>query len=116
VTAGINTPSWVYSAGAASFSDGNASALLGGVLQLGMSVVIAAIYVAISAVLPILREHWLAAGLIYGVIVFGVMNYVVVPLSAVGHFPHFTVLSFVENMLAMLLFGTIIALFAREPR
>jgi hypothetical protein len=43
-----------------------------------------------------------------------VMNYVVVPLSAVGHTPHFSVRTFVENMLAMLLFGVIISAFARE--
>jgi len=101
--------------GRASFSGGNASAALGGLLQLAMSIIIAAIYVAASAILPRLRERWLPSGLVYGVIVFCVMNYVVVPLSAVGHFPHFTAISFVGNLLAMLLFGTIVALFARAP-
>ena len=51
----------------------------------------------------------------YGVGVFAVMNYVVMPLSAVGHSPHFTLLSFSENMLAMLLFGVLVAFFSRSP-
>jgi hypothetical protein len=42
------------------------------------------------------------------------MNYVVLPLSAVGHRAHFTPKTFVENLLAMLLFGVIIAYFARD--
>jgi hypothetical protein len=62
---------------------------------------------------PLLRRHWLATGIAYGVVVFFVMNFVVVPLSAIGHAPHFNALSFGENMLAMLLFGLIIARFAR---
>ncbi len=42
------------------------------------------------------------------------MNYVVVPLSALKHTPHFTAAHFVENMLAMMLFGVIVAFFARR--
>ena len=43
------------------------------------------------------------------------MNYIVVPLSAAmtkPHFPRFSVAHFVENLLAMMLFGTIVAFFA----
>lgn len=42
------------------------------------------------------------------------MNYVVVPLSALGKVPHFSVFSFIANLAAMLLFGWIIAFFARS--
>lgn len=45
-------------------------------------------------------------------VVFVVMEYVVVPLSAAKS-PHFTVLSLLEDMLAMLLFGWIVSFFAR---
>jgi FtsH-binding integral membrane protein len=58
----------------------------------------------------------MAAGLFYGVVIFAVMNYAVVPLSAVGHTFSFTPVQFLENMLAMLLFGIIIAYAAREPQ
>jgi uncharacterized membrane protein YagU involved in acid resistance len=74
--------------GKAALQGGAPATALGVALQWLMSIIIAAIY---------------------GVIVFFVMNYVVVPLSAVRKVPHFTVLSFSENMLAMLLFGLIIA-------
>src|SRR5438552_2068657 len=60
-----------------------------------------------------LKRWWIAGGLAYGVGIFFVMNYVVVPLSAVHRVPHFTVQTFVENMLAMLLFGVIVAWFGR---
>jgi hypothetical protein len=39
-----------------------------------------------------------------------------VPLSAIGRVPHFTAARFMENMLAMLLFGVIIAFFARSAQ
>jgi len=47
-------------------------------------------------------------------VIFFVMNYVVVPLSMVGHRPRLTPRHFAEDMLAMLLFGLIIAFFARN--
>lgn len=99
----------------ASFAGGATTALIGGVLQLAMSVLIAAIYFLSTNFLPVLRQQWLAAGLAFGVAVFFVMNYVVLPLSALHRVPHFTPLSFALNMLAMLLFGAIIARFARAP-
>lgn len=105
--------------GRASFSDGVPSALLGLLLQWAMSLVIAAIYVLVVRVLPVLSRFWIAAGLAYGVAIFLVMNYIVVPLSAAmpkPHLPHFTPAKFVENLLAMLLFGLIVALFAARTR
>jgi hypothetical protein len=64
--------------------------------------------------LPALRRRWLAGGLAYGVVIFFVMNYVVVPLSAWKHHPHFSAYKFAANMAAMLLFGVIVAFFARR--
>ena len=93
---------------------GMQSAWLGVALQVGMSILIAAIYAAGAGLLPALRRHWLAAGLAFGVGVFAVMNYVVVPLSALHSTPSFTATSFALNMVAMLLFGTIVAWFARD--
>jgi hypothetical protein len=102
--------------GKASFSDGTPAALLGLLLQWAMSLLIAGIYVSASSRMPALKRHWLPAGIAYGVVVFFVMNYVVVPLSALKHFPHFTAARFIENLIAMLLFGVIVAFFARNAR
>jgi hypothetical protein len=99
---------------AGSFSGGMYTAVLGLFLQWAMSLLIAAIYVIASERLLLLKRYWIAGGLAYGVGIFAVMNYVVVPLSAYKRFPHFTLLSAGENLLAMLLFGFLVAFFARQ--
>jgi FtsH-binding integral membrane protein len=100
--------------GHAAFQGDSWVAALGMVLQWAMSIIIAALYVLAGLKLPILFRRWILCGALYGVVVFFVMNYVVVPLSAVGHVPHFKPASFVENLLAMLLFGLIIASIAHH--
>ena len=100
--------------GVGSFNDGAASAMLGLLLQWAISLVIAALYVAAAKRLRVLRRWWIAGGLAYGVGIFFVMNYVVIPLSAYHRFAPFTLPKFAENMLAMLLFGLIVAWFARN--
>jgi hypothetical protein len=106
--------------GKASFGGGAATVILGAVLQELMGVLIAAIYVVGLKSLRGLLRRWIFSGLVYGVIVFFVMNYVVVPLSAWKAAPHFTPAKFAANMAAMLLFGLIVSFFARrlvsEPR
>jgi hypothetical protein len=87
---------------------------LGLALQWIMSLLIAAVYVFAARRLPLLRRCWIECGVAYGVVVFFVMNYVVVPLSAWRKVPTFTVASFVENMIAMLLFGVIVTYFVRD--
>jgi hypothetical protein len=98
---------------AAARAGGMQTAVLGFSLQIGMSLIIATIYNIGASLLPVLRRQWLPAGLAFGVGVFFVMEYVVVPLSAIHRVPTFTVKSFALNMIAMLVFGTIIAWFAR---
>lgn len=100
--------------GKASFQGGVYSAALGVVLQWAMSLLIAAIYVLAATRIPRLGRQWVAGGLLYGVVVYFVMTYVVVPLSAAGFSHGFHLRSFIENMLAMLLFGLIVAFFQRR--
>ncbi len=89
-------------------------AALGLALQVGMGVLIALIYNVGAMLLPVLRRHWLPAGLAFGVGIYFVMEYVVVPLSLIGRSPPLALnLSLLLNLLAMMLFGTIIAWFAR---
>ena len=87
-----------------------AVATLGFFLQEMMSVLISFIYAAASTRLPILIGKWWAVGgVAFGVGVFFVMNFVVVPLSALAAKPHFTPQHFAEEMSAMVVFGLIVA-------
>lgn len=100
--------------GKAAFSGGAATAALGAALQELMGLIIAAVFVSASLALPWLRRRWVAGGLAYGVVIYLVMNYVVMPLSAVGRYPKFSVEGLVKNGLAMLVFGLIVAWFAQR--
>ena len=88
------------------------TAALGVALQWAMSILIAAIYVFASTKIEMLRNRWLISGIAYGIPVYFVMEYVVVPLSAWHRAPRFSPVPFAENMLAMMVFGLIIAFFA----
>jgi hypothetical protein len=94
------------------FAGGAGTALLGLGLQEAMGVIIAAIYVLAAQRWAALVERWSAWGVIYGAVIFVVMNYVVVPLSAWRVIPGFSLLSFFGNLAAMFLFGLIVAFFA----
>ena len=101
--------------GRSAFDGGPPIAALGMLLQWAMSILIAAIFVLAARRIPALPRNWIASGIAYGVVTYFTMNYVVVPLSALGNgsFPHFDPVKFSENMLAMLVFGLIVAFFAR---
>ncbi len=100
--------------GRAAFKGGAGAMVLGLVLQWAMSSIIAAIFTFAASKLPSLARRWILWGAVYGVIIFVVMNFVVVPWSASPIKPHFTVAWFSENLLAMLVFGWIVALTARR--
>jgi hypothetical protein len=82
-------------------------------LQWLMSIIIAGIFVIAAGKLPLLLRRWVAAGIAYGIVVYFVMTFVVVPLSK-AKAGHVTMTSFVENLLAMILFGLIVAYVARR--
>jgi hypothetical protein len=98
-----------------SFYDGWTSAAIGLVLQWAMALVIAAIYVFASRSIPALIRHWIWGGLAYGVGIYFVMNFVVVPSSAAPFKNHpLAMPKAAEDMVAMLLFGLIIAFFSKR--
>jgi uncharacterized protein (TIGR02246 family) len=104
--------------GKAALSAGASAAYLGLVLQWAMSILIAAIYWSVTARMPRLRERWWLGGLLAGVIIYLVMNFLVMPFSAAPvtlHqvIAHLTVAKVAENLLAMLVFGLIVAFCAR---
>jgi hypothetical protein len=83
-------------------------------LQWAMSIVIAAIYDLAALRLPTLSRQWPLWGLAYGVGVYVVMTFVVVPLSRAAQGGPQSLMLRGENVAAMLLFGLIVAFFARK--
>ncbi len=66
----------------AAFSGGAQAALLGGLTHFGIALMMAAVFAtAASSVRALTRNAWFW-GILYGIVLFVVMNYVVVPLSA----------------------------------
>jgi hypothetical protein len=102
--------------GRASLDGGAGVAALGLLLQWGMALTIAAIFVFAARTLDILRRQWPAAGILYGIPVYLVMNFVVVPLSAWHRMPKLTAYNVLANLLAMMLFGAIVSFFASQTR
>ena len=58
--------------------------LLGVLLHFVVATCIATVYYLATLILPVLLRHAVVSGLVYGMIAYLGMNYVVVPLSAIG--------------------------------
>src|SRR5690606_9560088 len=71
--------------GASAYERGAVSATLGTALHFLIMFVICAIYCLAARRMTVLKERPIVMGLLYGVAVYVVMNFVVLPLSA---FPH----------------------------
>lgn len=109
--------------GTAAKGGGLPVALLGLLLQWAMGMIIAAIYMLATSRMPGMRRRWIPTGLGAGVIIYFVMTYVVLPLSAAPFRQPFDLQVFIknfaldagfaENMLAMLVFGLIVAFVAK---
>jgi hypothetical protein len=110
--------------GRAAFHGGVPAALLGLLLQWAMAIIIAGVYVLATAGIPALRRRWIPTGIFAGIVIYFVMVYLVLPLSAAPFRQEFSLElfirnfafdgDFVKNMLAMMLFGLIIGFFARD--
>ena len=68
--------------GDAAYAGGFATALLGVILELLMTIIIAGIFIFSADRIPLLRKNIIAGSLLYGIGVFIVMNFIVLPLSA----------------------------------
>jgi len=66
------------------FKGGLKTALLGLFLHFFIATTIATVYYFLSRILPLLIRHAVLAGLVYGLAVYVVMTYIVVPHSAYG--------------------------------
>ena len=73
--------------GKASYEGGVQTFLLGILLHFVVATCIAAVYYVASLKLPFLIHHAVVSGLIYGMLAYLGMNYIVIPLSAIGYRP-----------------------------
>ena len=100
--------------GRASFEGGTRTYLLGIALHFIVATCIATVYFFLSRFLPFLIKHAVPSGLIYGVIAYFVMNYVVLPLSARGGPPAFSLRTSLPAIIGhAFLVGLPVALIAR---
>ncbi len=97
--------------GRAAFSDGFASAALGLFVHVLVSVVTAAIYLYAAVRRPALIRRPFLSGMAVGIVAYLVMNFVVIPLSAIGfHLPKSVFLGLVSFAIHLFAFGLPIAL------
>jgi uncharacterized membrane protein YagU involved in acid resistance len=100
--------------GRAAFTGGLASALLGAAVHGLISVVAAGVYVLAAVRWPVLVRRPVAGGIIFGALVYGVMTFVVIPLSAIGfQAPKSPGLALLSLSIHLIAFGLPIALVVR---
>jgi uncharacterized membrane protein YagU involved in acid resistance len=100
--------------GPSSFHGGLVTAALGTVFHFFIAFVAAAVYVLASRQITVLKSRAVLFGALYGVTVYFFMNYLVLPLSAVGHSP-FSLGLFLNGVIGHASFvGLPIALYARR--
>jgi hypothetical protein len=73
--------------GPRTFTGGLATALLGLLCHFIIAFLAATVYFALSRAVPLLIQHAILAGVLYGVAVYFFMNRIVVPLSAATKYP-----------------------------
>jgi hypothetical protein len=101
--------------GRASRDGGLATGALGLFLQFVIAIGAAAVFYVFSRYLPKLREHPIASGIVFGLVVYCVMNFVVVPLSAYPYPRRFEPLTTIMGVLVhMFLIGVPISLSVRR--
>jgi len=89
--------------GNAAFEGGIATALLGVLIHLLISFVIAGVFILSADRIPLLRRYPIASALLYGFGVFIVMNLIVLPLSAAPPLPVPTTLQLIESVIEHIL-------------
>ncbi|MBI3450126.1 MAG: hypothetical protein HY049_14580 [Acidobacteria bacterium] len=88
--------------GQSAFSGGTETAALGAFLHLFIAMAVAAVFYLGCTIWPVMLRWTLTCGLVYGAVVYLVMNFVVVPLSQARPVP-FNPAWFLDNFLGHLL-------------
>jgi hypothetical protein len=102
--------------GKVAFGGGLATAGLGLFLHFTIAMSWAAIYFAASRRIDFLVKYAIPSGMIYGIIVYLVMNRVVVPLSAIGPRPFVLSQALLAAAILIVCIGLPIALLVRHDR
>jgi hypothetical protein len=100
--------------GKASFEGGIATALVGAAFHYFIAIMMVLAYYLVSKRYRTLLQHPVLYGLPYGLLLWGVMTHVVVPLSQAQPSAKPVMLAVVTNFLMHLLFGVICAWFSRR--
>ena len=97
-------------------ADGPAGAPLGLLVHFAIMAVMAAVYVLVAARIPLLGKYWWIAGPLYGVVLWIVMYWIVMPLRWESyHTPSGTAAIARQLFAHCILVGLPIAWFARRP-
>ncbi len=100
--------------GRSAYTQGMRSALLGLLLHFFIATTVTTIYLLASRRLPLSRHPWLY-GTLYGIAVYVVMNYTVLPLSHIGPRPLPPLLPLINGIAALIVcIGLPLALIARR--
>jgi hypothetical protein len=97
-----------------SFKGGAESAAMGLALHFLVALGASAVYYAASRVLPFMIDRALVSGVLYGVVVQVFMNFVVIPLSAIGRRPFVPRSFLIMLAIHMIVVGPSIALTIRR--
>jgi uncharacterized membrane protein YagU involved in acid resistance len=89
--------------GNAAFEGGLATALLGVLFHFVVSFVVAGVFVLSADRIPLLRRYVIVGSLLYGIGVFIVMNFIVLPLSAAPPLPAPTTPQLIELVIEHIL-------------
>jgi hypothetical protein len=100
--------------GPGSFDRGNFAVALGVFLHFLVAFTAAAVFVLASRHVPWLIDHAIPAGMMYGVAVWVVMNFVVIPLSAMPKRPFNLTLAASQLLIHIFIVGLSISLPARH--
>ncbi|HEY5802796.1 MAG TPA: hypothetical protein VIT90_03775 [Lysobacter sp.] len=101
--------------GKASYDGGLQSALLGAGLHVLMATSFVVIYTLVARRVPALLARPFVWGPLYGVVLYVVMNFVVMPLSRVGRSPSLEHLDTISaSVIAHMVFGVVCVLYARR--
>jgi hypothetical protein len=100
--------------GRAAFEGGAATAALGLVLHYFIATTMSATYYVVATRYRLLRRRPLVCGASYGLLLYAIMNYVVVPLSAAGRGSRDPWWIFLSILVHMFLIGVPIALITRQ--
>lgn len=101
--------------GVSAYEGGAATAALGFFAHFFIAAIFAAAYYGLSRLLSVTITHAYPCGIAYGLLVFAVMNFIVLPLSAFPHEVKYSLIGTGTNLLShMFFFGVPIALAARK--